>query len=288
MEKNIRIITKAGKASLIPPRGSDQKPKEVDLYRFDIRPPKRPWQGYKLPDKYEKILEDAHFIIEPKALDTIEYLLNEAPVQRYMPLYRHYDTSVRETLMEIGGEFLHKAIYLITDYYFDKEKGYYSRMSDGFLPKYVIASLAIYKYWSGRDGRGLQWNNAGFNKPYYKYNEDKNWLNYYYVAQEIRNYEKIQEEEFFKTNKEKFKGQDFTGPVEGIEDIFPPEKYGVDVKFEVDGQLMTQYIESEGENELICINNAKNKFYKMNEEYFSENPVQDIEFTFEKIYNNDN
>jgi len=281
MEKNIRIIKKAGTAKLIPPKGSDQKEKEVDLYKFDIRPPKRPWQGYQLPEKYEKVLEDAHFIIDRKALDTIEYLLNEAPVQRYMPLYRHYDTSVRENLMELGAEFLHKAIYLITDYYFDKEKGYYSRMSDGFLPKYVIASLAIYKYWCGRTGRGLQGRNAGLDKSYYKYSEDKNWLNYYYVAQEIRNYERIQEEVINTPVKEKFKEQDFTGP--SIEDIFPPEKYGVNVTFEINGEEMTQYIESEGENQLICLNNAKNKFYKMNEDYFNENPVQDINFDFEKI-----
>lgn len=280
MEKNIRIIKKVGKTELIPPKGSDQKAKEVDLYKFDIRPPKRPWQGYKLPDKYENILEDAHFIIDRKALDTIEYLLNEAPVQRYMPLYRHYDTSVRETLMELGGEFLHKAIYLITDYYFDKEKGYYSRMSDGFLPKYVIASLAIYKYWCGRTGRGLQWNNAGFNKSWYKYNEDKNWLNYYYLAQEIRNFERIQAEEFNSTNSEKVLDGRFT---KGIEDIFPPEKYLVDVRFEVEGKSMAQKIESEGENQIICLNNAKNKFYKINEEYFEENPVQNVNFTFEKI-----
>jgi len=281
MEKNIRILKKVGKTQLIPPRGSDQKSKEVDLYKFDIRPPKRPWQGYRLPDKYEKLLEEAHFIIDRKALDTIEYLLNEAPVQRYMPLYRHYDTSVRETLMELGAEFLHKAVYLISDYYFDKEKGYYSRMSDGFLPKYVIASLAIYKYWCGRTGRGLQWGNAGFNKSVYRYNEYKNWLNYYHVAQEIKNYEKIQAEEFDVRNIEKFGNNSST--VVGLEDIFPPEKYGVDVTFEVEGKLMSQYIESEGENELICINNAKNKFYKMNEDYFSDNPVQDVEFAFEKI-----
>lgn len=282
MEKNIRIIKKAGTTKLIPPRGSDQKEKEVGLYKFDIRPPKQPWQGYQLPDKYEKVLEDAHFIIEPKALEAIEYLLNEAPVQRYMPLYRHFDTSVRETLMEIGAEMLHKAIYLITDYYFDTEKGYYSRMSDGYLPKYVIASLAIYKYWCGRTGRGLQWRNAGFDKHYYKYNEDKNWLNYYYIAQEIKNFERIQEEEFTSINKEKFKNTDFTGP--SLDEMFPiEEKYGVTVEFHVEGKIKTQYIESEGENQLICLNNAKNKFYKMNEDYFNENPVKDIKFTYEKI-----
>ena len=281
MEKNIRIIKRVGTTKLIPPKGSGQKEKEVGLFKFDIRPPKRPWQGYQLPDKYEKILEDAHFIIEKKALDTIDYLLNEAPVQRYMPLYRHYDTSVRETLMELGGEFLHKAIYLISDYYFDKEKGYYSRMSDGFLPKYVIASLAIYKYWCGRTGRGLQWGNAGFNKSIYKYNEDKNWLNYYYVAQEIKNFEAIQAKEFNAINKENSIGEHL--PVEGIVDIFPPEKYDVYVTFEIGGELKTQMIESEGENQIICLNNAKNKFYKMNEDYFEENPLQNVDFTFEKI-----
>jgi len=275
MEKNIKIFKLVDEAELRPPKKSNQRKKMVNLYKFDIKLPKDAWIGYNLPKKYDDILEKAYFAIEPKALDTIEYLLSEAPVQRYNPLYRHYDTIVRENLMDIGATFLHKAIYLISDYYFDINEGYYSRISKDILPKYVIASFAIYKYWNGRTGRGLQYTNAGFDKYYYRYSEDNIISSYYYIAQEIKNYERIQEQNISKPMFEK--ESKFTI---GLSDIFPLEEHVIRVTYEIDNKKTEEFIDVKGQDSVICMNMAKNKFYKNKEQNLNDHLIENVEFSF--------
>jgi len=267
MEKNLKLLKSAGSSILKAPHGSDRKDKKVNLYKLNLNLPKDAWKGFSLPPKYDKIVDEALFAIPRKAMDTIEYLLAEAPVQRYMPLYFGYDTSVRETLMEIGAEFVHKAIYLICDYYYDSETQYYSRVGDNDrLPSWVLKTLAIYKFWNGRTGRALPWSESGLDD--YKYSDDKNWCNYYYVSQEIKNYEKIQEMRWELQEESELKFDEDKKQEFEIIDSEEPERhiYEISIVYDIfnfkifEPRFIKKY-EIEDTNERDAKIRALNKFY---------------------------
>ena len=202
MEKDIKLFKYYKSGIMQAPKGSGRKSKEVELYKLDIQPPKDAWKGYRLPPQYLKILNDAVFVLPGKAKSTIEYLLAEAPVQRYMPLYFGYDTSVRETLMEIGAKFFEKAVYLLCDYYYDEETQYCCRHNKE-VSSNTLKKLIIYHYWNGRTGRGLPFSNAGFHLDKYS-NDNLVWgpTESYYVAQQIRHHEAEQEAKWASESKQ--------------------------------------------------------------------------------------
>jgi hypothetical protein len=203
MEKDIKLFKYYKSGILKSPEGSDKKDREVSLYKLDIQPPINPWRGFELPPQFNKTLEEAVFALSSKAKSTIDYLLLEAPVQRYMPLYFGYDTSVRETLMEIGENFFEKAVFLLCDYYYDESTQYYSRNKE--ISCHTLQKLIIYKYWSGRGGRGLQYIKAGFDKCKYS-KENLVWgpTESYYVAQQVKHYETLQERKWDAINSGRF------------------------------------------------------------------------------------
>lgn len=198
MEDLTKILQYAGESIIEPPHGSEKKIQKVKLYKLVITPPKDAWAGYKLPDKYEKITNEAVFAIPSEAILSIKYLLMEGPVQMYNPITygAGYDTAIRESLMKIGQVMIDKALMLACDYYFDEETKYYAR-EPKCLSRGVLLSLIIYKFWNGRTGRGLQSIYANIDESQYPFSKDI--INsYYYITQEIKHYEKIQEKDIVK------------------------------------------------------------------------------------------
>lgn len=183
----------------IPKDHNPQNQKKIQLYKFEIQKPKlypptvrideyedgveifidKYSDGYDLPSEYDELVNKAVFALPAKAVTTIKFLLNQAESHWDMPMYKGYDTCIRESFLSITKVMIEKAIMLLCDYHFDPETKYYSRVPE-HLPKHVLRNLMIYKFWSGRTGRGLQWFNAGFSD----YKEDDK---FYHIAMEIDN-----------------------------------------------------------------------------------------------------
>lgn len=198
MEDLTKILQYAGESIIEPPHGSKKEKNKVKLYKLVIKQPEGAWAGYSLPEKYEKITDEAVFAIPPEAVQTIKYLLMEGPVQMYNPITygAGYDTVIRESLMKIGQLMIDKALMLACDYYFDHDTKYYAR-EPKCLNKQVLLSLIIYKFWNGRTGRGLQHIYANIDESKYPFSKDI--INsYYYITQEIKHSEKNQEKDILK------------------------------------------------------------------------------------------
>lgn len=215
--KDLRHIIKHVKTDVLSaPKGSSKKEKQVELYRFDFSSTKLVLEdyfvimnlmhkngiklerldrgcpySYSLPPEFEDMVEYALFAIPSKAMDTINYLLLNATMHWNNPIYKGYDTCVRETLLNISQEFVHKAIYLIFDYLYDPNTKYHWRQENNEISKQVLRDMTTYTFWRNRTGRGNQISFAGFEhrgKTEYEYGGK-----YFYVAQEIKAYEKHQE-----------------------------------------------------------------------------------------------
>ena len=224
--KNLQSMLKhVGKDILSTPynsNGVNENPKEVQLYKFEIKKPEynpplirvlkyekgietiveEYSDGYDLPEEYDKLVNDAVFAIPGKAIVTIKYLLNQAESYSDMPMFKGYDTNMREQLLGIRNEFIHNAIKLICDYHYDPETKYYAK-TPKYLPKYILAGLMIFKFWSGRTGRGLQLSLSSLKKPII----DKDSLNkdhcYHYITMEIQNQSRLDEKRWNKLDNNK-------------------------------------------------------------------------------------
>jgi len=196
----------------------ETKGKNVELYKFDFSDTKVPLENYQdylkkdedgqrlnkdwhlvysysLPPQYDKLVEDALFAIPKHALDTIQYLLLNANLHAQNPLYKGYDTGIRESLGQISDEFIHKAIFLAFDYLYDPEVNYFRRMYDEEFDKPTLRDMTVYTFWRGRTGRGVQGWNAGFygkGRTKYEYSESNEGQFYFY--QEVRKYERLQQD----------------------------------------------------------------------------------------------
>jgi len=216
--KNLqRMLVHTGQGVLVSPKNSKKENTKVQLYKFEITKPRfNPpilktkefidgietiidlySDGYDLPKEYDDIIKNAVFAIPPKAVITIKYLLNQAESQSDMPMYGGYDTAIRGMLHGICNKYIELAIKLICDYQFDEETNYHAK-APKHLPRNILSKLMLYKFWSGRTGRGMQWFNSGFDdyinrNPYWS-DEKPEDKEFYYIAMEIENQSRIDEE----------------------------------------------------------------------------------------------
>lgn len=253
MKDLTRIIKHAKSAMLIAPHGSSnnnpKKYSEVELYRFDFSNTKLPLEqfseaiqqdesesgesinrknhhlafSYSLPPRYEEMVEDALFAIPKHALDTIQYLLLNANLHWNNPIYKGYDTNIRESLLDVSKAFIDKAFYLAFDYLYDPDTKYWRRKGNHEIDNDTLKDLTLYTFWRGRTGRGLQSYNAhmyGDANKKSKYNNEDDFLikrnnnkTRFYLYKEIHEYERLQEDYIMtldrELNKDKYPSADF-------------------------------------------------------------------------------
>lgn len=153
---------------------------------------------YTLPEWLNQYVQNALYALPSYALATIEHLFNEAIKYSEDPLFRGYDTSVRDSLREISHTIIQKAVYLLTDYYYDPNTHYYVSPSDSFIYRNTLNKLVLYQIWAGRTGRGLQ---RTFSKMEYDefYNGATYYQNDFWLKRLLENQEKIQEDAILKS-----------------------------------------------------------------------------------------
>lgn len=165
-------------------------------YSFKIQPTDTSY-AYTLPDWLNKYVINALYVLPVYTLATIEHLFSEAIKYSKEPLFRGYDTSVRDSLREISTTIIQKAIYLLTDYYYDPNTLYYVSPSDSFIYRNTLSKLVLYQMWSGRTGRGLQ---RVYSKMEYDeyYNGATYYQNDFWLKKLLENQEQLQEEVILK------------------------------------------------------------------------------------------
>lgn len=243
--KDVRHIIKHVETGVLKaPHGSSKKDREVELYRLDFSSTKLSLEeyptaikdqknkdgnsvihvgskhdlkrnlafSYSLPPQYEKMVDEVLFAIPRHALNTVSYLLIEAFKHWENPFYKGYDTMIREGLLKISETCIDRAFYLLFDYLYDPETQYYRKRRDHEIDNDTLRDLALYNFWKGRTGRGLQAYKAGFggynstkgkylNEEDIKLRRDNNKTRFY-VAQEIKEYERLQGDYINKLNYE--------------------------------------------------------------------------------------
>lgn len=167
------------------------------IYSFKITPASST-AIYTLPKWLEPYVNDAEFALPDYAYDTIQHLFEEAIKYTQEPLFRGYDTSMREMLLGISHTIIEKAILLLTDYYYDKNTLYYVNQATTLISRHTLAKLILYQLWSGRTGRGLQLRYSKLNYDE-QYNGDTYFQNDFWLKQLLENEEKIQEDAILHT-----------------------------------------------------------------------------------------
>lgn len=94
---------------------------------------------------------DARFALDQKAVSTLTYLKWAAESEYHNPMYRAFDTNVRESLYGIQHEMVRMYFYLLADHRYDADRRWWDR---GLLP-FAWYRLATYLHWVGRTGHGL-------------------------------------------------------------------------------------------------------------------------------------
>jgi len=108
-----------------------------------------------LPAKIVQEVVDAVFAFDQDALAALRYLKWLAEGHRYFPLFRSFDTNVREQLMGVAEKAAQLFFYLAFDYQYDPETKWYARDRKWF------DRCATYLHWVGRTGQGLYRSHAG-------------------------------------------------------------------------------------------------------------------------------
>ena len=106
--------------------------------------------------RVDQVLE-AEFGVSKTYFAAIQYLKWLAEGHRQFPLFRSFDTSVRDMLGGIAITAAQLYFKLIGDCIFDRKKGFWYRGED----KYQWWRLASYLHWVGRTGVGLYAKHAG-------------------------------------------------------------------------------------------------------------------------------
>lgn len=152
----------------------------VKLYSFKV-PPLNEQNSYVLPPWLRTYVDNALYALTDNALATINYLFFEAVKFDKCNYFNGYDTVIRDELYGISNEIVNKAIYLLTDYYFDPDNNYYVSPVDTLIDRSTLKKMVLYQLWAGRTGRGLQkrWADISTYDNYYvgqSYYQNDFWL----------------------------------------------------------------------------------------------------------------
>lgn len=107
-------------------------------------------------DRLEQVLH-ARFAMDPEAVATCQYLKWMAEGHWDHPLFKGFDTMVREHLMDIAVTIVQMYFWMLQDYVYDHDSRYYAKDES----KYHWAKLAGYLFWINRTGGGLTADHAG-------------------------------------------------------------------------------------------------------------------------------
>jgi len=117
-----------------------------------------------LPAEWAQKTLDVRFIPDRHAIDTLKYLKWQAEAQRHNPLFRGFDTYIRDKLMNVCVAFARMYFDLLADYIYDCKTQYWLRAPW----RRCWSNLAAYLFWVGRTGEGRVAHFAGmpYDSPY--------------------------------------------------------------------------------------------------------------------------
>jgi hypothetical protein len=189
---------------------------QIKLYSFKT-PINNDIYSYKLPDWLLKYVNNALYAIPDTALKTLEFLFEKAVEYDDVDVFKGYDTIVREELHDISYHFLIKAVYLLTDHYYNPDTEYYKYGLDSFIDRSSLKKMVIYQLLSGLIGRGMQKYYAFNYKFDTYYTGVTHYQNDYWLSKIIDNEEAIQEKYINKIT------QDLYHADENVEIVMPVE-----------------------------------------------------------------
>jgi hypothetical protein len=102
------------------------------------------------PYRVDQVL-DAEFIVPANYLSALKYLKWLAEGHRHFPLFRGFDTNIRDQLTDVCLTAVQLFFKLLGDCQYDREKRFWQRGDDRFH----WWRLATYLHWVGRTGCGL-------------------------------------------------------------------------------------------------------------------------------------
>jgi hypothetical protein len=138
---------------------------EHEVYRFNTEPGAPPPRGVRhpvaaLPERRVDEVLNARFAVDASYMAALRYLKWVAEGHHRHPMFTDFDTSVRETLMELSHKAAELYFYMLSDCMYDLRAHYWAR--DG---KFIWMRLALYLHYVGRTGGGLYARLAGIDPP---------------------------------------------------------------------------------------------------------------------------
>lgn len=103
-----------------------------------------------LPTRRVQQILDTTFALNDEAISTLKYLKWLAEGHHHHPLFGGFDTCIRESLMGVSHEAARLFFYLIYDYQYDEENGWWARDD-----RKLDYQIPLYLHWVGRTGMGM-------------------------------------------------------------------------------------------------------------------------------------